>query len=418
MTTVGEVRTSGSTGCCIVGAGPAGMILALLLARQGIEVTLLERHGDFDRDFRGDTIHPSTLDLMDQLGLIEELLLFPHGLLRGLQLVSNGQVTRIAEFRGLGFRYPFIMLLPQATFLAFLADQARQYPHFHLELGANVQEVLRDGKKVCGVRYQRADHSHHELRALLTVGADGRFSKLRQQADLAIRPSAPPMDVIWFCLPRLDSDPTDEASFYVGDGQMLVFLDRGDSWQIGMTILKGSFTQTKSAGLESLHGILRRQVPWLGDRILSLQDWRQFTLLAVESGCLEHWHRPGLLLIGDAAHIMSPVGGVGISYAIQDAVEAANHLTEPLRRGAVSEADLARVQRRRAASVSVIQTFQRFMQEQIVRTALRTDRPFRLPLPMRVLLRLPGLRSLPARLIGYGWRPSRIRPELVAARPG
>jgi len=311
------------TSCCVVDGGPAGMMLALLLARKDVPVTLLEAHHDFDRDFRGDTIHPSTLEALDQIGLADRLLQIPHGKLETMQFSSGGTITTVARFTRLKTRFPYIMILPQAKFLDFLAEEARRYPAFKLVLGANVQRLIQEDGATRGVRYRGADDAWHEVRAPLTVGADGRFSKVRSLCGAVPEKSSPPMDVLWFRLPRRPGDPHDQITFYVGGGLFIFLLDRGDQWQVGYGLMKGKFPDTKAAGLDALRANLCRQVPWVADRADVLQDWKQIVTLSVESSRVPTWHQPGLLLIGDAAHVMSPVGGVGINYAIQDAIETA-----------------------------------------------------------------------------------------------
>jgi len=397
------------TECCVVGAGPAGMVLALLLARRGVQVTLLESHHDFDRDFRGDTIHPSTLEALDQLGLVDRLLEMPHGRLGIMRFISDGVSTTVARFDRLKTRFPYIMILPQVKFLEFLAEEARKYPTFRLELGANVQRLVQENGVTQGVRYRGADGAWHEVRAPLTVAADGRFSKLRSLCGAVPVKSTLPMDVLWFRLPRHPNDPSEQIEFFVSGGLMILLLDRGDSWQIGYVLIKGAYSETKAAGLDALRAELASQIPWIADRVDSLQDWKQIVVLSVESSRVPTWHQPGLLLIGDAAHVMSPVGGVGINYAIQDAIEASNALGEPLKTGHVTESQLAEVQKRREAAVKLIQKFQGFVQDHIVKTALAKNRPFQLPLIARIVLKIPFLRTLPARLIAFGIHRARIR---------
>ena len=395
----------------VVGGGPAGMMLSLLLARQGVSVTLLEAHHDFDRDFRGDTIHPSTLEILDQIGLADRLLQIPHGKVRSLQIVAREGIVVLADLHRLRTRFPFIALLPQARFLDFLAVEARQYPSFRLVLGANVQRLVRDGEAVAGVRYRGADDAWHEVRAPLTVATDGRFSKVRTLLGLEPVKTTPPMDVVWFRLPRRAGDPQDAGAFYVHHGHFVVVLDRADEWQIGYIIFKGGFHQLREAGVEALRRDLAETVPWLADRVGQFTDWKQAAVLSVESSRLKQWYAPGVLLIGDAAHVMSPVGGVGINYAIQDAVEAANLLGGPLKEGRLQVSDLAAVQKLREGPTKVIQRFQGMMQRQIAAPALRGDRPFRPPWWMSILRRLPWFRDMPGRMFAFGVRRVRVRGD-------
>ncbi len=325
-----DVRDVQQAACCIVGGGPAGVVLSLLLARRGIPVTLLEAHHDFDRDFRGDTIHPSTLEVLDQLGLADRLLQTPHGEARSLKVVTREGAVVLADLGRVKTRFPFVAFLPQAQFLEFMVAEARRCPSFRLVLGANVQRLVRDGEAVAGVRYRGGDDAWHEVRASLTVAADGRFSKVRGLLGLEPVKTAPPMDVVWFRLPRRPDDPQEAGALYIHAGHFAVLLERADEWQIGYAILKGGYQQLKTAGVEGLRQSLAETVPWLANRVGRFTDWKQASVLSVESSRLKRWYAPGVLLIGDAAHVMSPVGGVGINYAIQDAVETANLLGGPL----------------------------------------------------------------------------------------
>lgn len=397
------------TGCSIVGGGPGGVLLALLLARKGVEVTLLESHDDFDRDFRGDTIHPSTLEALDQIGLTEGLLKIPHGKIDSMRFHSQGHSVTVADFSRLDSRFPYIMIMPQSRFLDYLAKEAGKYPNFHLVMGANVQRLVQKDGSTCGVIYRGKDGQFHEVRAPLTIGADGRFSKVRSLAGIEPMRTNPPMDILWFRLPKQSKDIHDQINFHVAGGQFAFLFDRGTEWQVGYAVLKGSFGEIKAAGIDSLRGSIVRMIPWLADRADSLNDWHQVTVLSVESSRVKTWHQPGLLLIGDAAHVMSPVGGVGISYAIQDAIEAANVLTAPLLEGKVTESQLARVQTLREPAVKTIQKFQGFVQERVVKSALTPNRPFQLPWIARFLLALPILRNIPGRMIAFGTNPARIQ---------
>lgn len=411
-----EIRDVSQTTCCVVGGGPAGVVLSLLLARQGIGVTLLEAHKDFDRDFRGDTVHPSTLEILDQLGLADRVLQIPHGEVRHLTIATPEATYRIARLDGLRTRFPFVAMLPQAKLLDLLAGECRKYPSFRLVLGANVQRLVEEGGAVRGVRYRGEDSAWHEVRAVLTVAADGRFSKVRGLAGLEPVKTAPPMDVVWFRLPRRADDAAESGTFYIHGGHFAIVLDRGDEWQVAYVIFKGSFHQLREAGLEPLRRSLAELMPWLKDRVGQLQDWKQVTVLSVESSLLPCWHRPGLLLIGDAAHVMSPVGGVGINAAVQDAVEAANLLSRPLKARSVSDEDLAAVQRVREGPVRTVQKMQRFLQERVAAPALQGGKPFRPPLVMRLMALVPFLRNLPGRMIAFGPRRVRVAPEIAATR--
>ncbi|HUY91398.1 MAG TPA: FAD-dependent oxidoreductase [Pirellulales bacterium] len=395
--------------CCVVGGGPAGVMLSLLLARQGISTFLLESHKDFDRDFRGDTIHPSTLEILDQLGLAARLHELPHGKLRALKVHTPGGTTTLVDLHRLRTPFPYIMMLPQARFLDFLATEARRYPDFHLQLGANVQRLVEEGGRIVGVRRRGDDSRWHEVRAPLVVGCDGRFSKLRSLSRLETEKTSPPMDVVWLRLSRRPTDPRDEGEFYISGGHLVVILNREDHVQIGYVILKGGFPQMRASGIETLQKSLAAIVPWLADRVGELQDWKQVSVLSVESSRLPRWYRAGLLLIGDAAHVMTPVGGVGINYAIQDAVETANLLGPALKRGQVSLEDLAAVQHVRERPTRIIQAFQRFMQRQMVNHALEDDKPFHFPLAMRLIASLPLIRDIPARMVAFGPRRVRIQ---------
>ncbi|HEV8718684.1 MAG TPA: FAD-dependent oxidoreductase [Candidatus Binatia bacterium] len=407
-----KTNSTEQTTCCIVGAGPAGVILSFLLARQGIPVALLEAHKDLDRDFRGDTIHPSTLELLDQLGLAERLHQLPHNKLTKLSFVTAGRHTTVADISQIRSKFPHIMIMPQAIFLDFLVRQAQQFPTFHMIWGANVQELVEEDGHVQGVRYRGAEAEWHEVRALLTVGADGRFSRLRKLAGFEPIKAAPPMDVVWFRLPRKPEDDRYHLSgtLHIEGGRFAVIFDRpGDQWQIGYVIVKGSYAQLKADGVTALREGVARLVPPLADRVHYLESLQQVAVLSVESSFVPRWYKPGLLLIGDAAHVMSPVGGIGIQYAIQDAVEAANLLTVPLQRGQVEEQQLAAVQQKREKPVQKAQRFQGYLQQRIVAQAIRSDHPFRLPLPMRILLKLPYSRNLPARIIGHGFGTARLQ---------
>ncbi|MGH1393061.1 MAG: FAD-dependent oxidoreductase [Trichormus sp.] len=391
-----------TTDCCIVGGGPAGAVLALLLARQGISVILLEAHRDFDRDFRGDTIHPSVMEIMAELGLSDRLLQLPHTKLRQLRIKTPENTTTLADFSRLKTPYPYITMLPQVKFLEFITQEAQKYPTFQLVMGANVQELIVEHSVIQGVRY-RGGGGWHEVRAILTVGADGRHSKLRQLGNFTTIETSPPMDVLWFRLPRQPEDGEGGMGRFA-NGQIVAMLDRGDQWQLAYVIPKGGYQKLRAEGLESFKTSVVQVIPELANRIDNLQDWSQVAFLAVESSRVQRWYHPGLLLIGDAAHVMSPVGGVGINYAIQDAVVAANVLTKPLQNHHLELSDLAQVQQRRELPTRMIQALQTLIQKRVFAPILSSHRSFQPP----AWLRLPILRDLPARIIALGVFPVHV----------
>ena len=393
-------------GCCVVGGGPAGAVLALLLARRKIPVVLLEAHDDFDRDFRGDTVHPSVLEIMDDLGLAERLLQLRHSKIRTFNFMTPDGPVTLADLGRLRTKFPYIAMIPQSNFLEFITEEAKRYPDFQLTMGARVEELIEEGGVVRGVRYRERD-GWHEVRAPLTVGADGRGSRLRHLTGMEPVKTSPPMDVLWFRLPRLKTDAEGAVGRF-SRGRLVIMLDRLDEWQMGYVIFKGSYKELRARGLEAFREALAEAVPELGDRVGLLDDWKKFAILSVESSRLRRWHIPGLLLIGDAAHVMSPVGGVGINYAIQDAVVAHNVLAGPLLAGKVESKDLEEVQRRREWPTRVVQRFQTIIQGRVIAAALRAGQTFRFPLALRLLLRIPGLRNIPARLIAFGVRKVRV----------
>jgi 2-polyprenyl-6-methoxyphenol hydroxylase-like FAD-dependent oxidoreductase len=399
------------TACCVVGGGPAGAILSLLLARRGVPVTLLEMHQDFDREFRGDTIHPSTLEILDQIGLAAPLHEMRHSKISGPTLEFADGLFRPFDLARLKTRFPYILMIPQAQFLAFITLQAAKYPSFRLLMHANVRELVEENGAVTGVKYLGADDAWHELRAALTVGADGRFSRIRQLAGFEPVKTSPPMDVLWFRLPKLPQDLDVPGGLLgsIGRGRALVVLDRADYWQAGLVFPKGHYQELHTQGIAAIRQTIVEIQPRFAKHVESLTDWHQLSLLSVESSLCPRWHKPGLLVLGDAAHVMSPVGGVGINYAVQDAVVAANVLTGPLKAGRVSESDLAEVQRQREWPVRVMQGMQKLMQNRLIAPALSSQGPPRVPWIARVLVRIPILRDLPGRLIAFGPRRVRLR---------
>jgi 2-polyprenyl-6-methoxyphenol hydroxylase-like FAD-dependent oxidoreductase len=402
-----EVKSVQQTTCCIVGSGPAGAVLALLLARQGIPVVLLEEHMDFDRDFRGDTIHPSVMQILDEIGLADRLLDLRHTNVYNVPVQTAGGTVMLADFRRLKTRFPFIVMIPQVHFLEFITGEAKRYPSFQPVMGARVEKLVEEDGEVRGV-YYRGQDGWHEVRALLTVAADGRFSRVRRLAGFEPIKTAPPMDVLWFRLPRRPRD-SEESGGLISAGHILVVLNRYDYWQVGYIIPKGGYQKIRAVGLDSLRQEIAGIEPAWADRLESLQEWKQISVLSVESNRLPRWYRPGLLLIGDAAHVMSPVGGVGINYAVQDAVVAANVLSEKLKTRKVSTRDLAEVQRRRVWPTRIIQGFQSIVQKQALRKVLSSDKPLTISPFLRFLLRLPGVRTLPARFIGLGIWPVHVK---------
>jgi len=393
------------TGCCIAGGGPAGAMLALLLARRGVRVTLLEMHHDFDREFRGDTVHPSTLEILDQLGLAERV----HELRNSevstpTLLTTRGPFTPF-DLTRLKTKFPYILMVHQKDLLGLLTQEAARYPSFQLRMGANVTELIQEDGMVRGVRYQ-ADDGVHELRALLTVGADGRFSRVRHLAGIEPIRMSPPMDVLWFRLPHLSEDIDAPGGAFGGivHGHILGGFDRKDYWQALLVIMKGSYQAVHAEGIEGLRRRILEVEPRLAKHVETLTDWHQVSLLSVESSRCRRWYAPGMLLIGDAAHAMSPVGGLGINYAIQDAVVAANLLTKPLLDGCVTTGQLRAVQRKREWPVRIIQAFQAQMQTRVIAPALKAqERPgLRIPWFVRLLTRIPFLRDVPPRIMAMG----------------
>jgi 2-polyprenyl-6-methoxyphenol hydroxylase-like FAD-dependent oxidoreductase len=401
--------TSLRTQCCIAGGGPAGLVLGYLLARAGVGVIVLEKHADFLRDFRGDTIHPSTLTVLDDLGLLEAFLELPHQEVRELVGDVYGQSVPIADFSHVDAPRPFMVLIPQWDFLDFIAAQARRLPNFSLRTGTKALGVIEEGGAVVGVEAESATGGF-AVHADLVVAADGRHTTLRGSAGLESVDLGAPIDVLWFRVPRDPANDRSQTGGSIRPGALLVTLNRDDYWQCAYVIPKGSLDRLQALGIEAFRARVGEIAPFLRAAAETLADWDQIKLLSVQISRMPRWYREGLLCIGDAAHAMSPVGGVGINLAIQDAVATSNLLAEALRQGRVAVDDLAAVQARRDWPARVTQRAQIAIQNEVLAPVLAgTAAPANLPLPLRLLQRLPMLRRLPARLVGIGVRPERVQ---------
>jgi 2-polyprenyl-6-methoxyphenol hydroxylase-like FAD-dependent oxidoreductase len=398
------------TTCCVVGGGPAGVMLGFLLARAGVAVTVIEKHKDFFRDFRGDTVHPSTLDLMHELGLLDEFLKVPHQNLTGLSAVYGDFTFQAANFNRVPTYCKFIALMPQWDFLNFLTMEAKKFPSFDLRMEHEAVGLIEENGRITGVQARTAN-GNAEIRADLVVGCDGRHSTTRKAAGLEVDEIGVPIDVLWFRISREPNDPN-EALGNINYGKALILINRGDYFQAGMIVAKDSFDSIKSDGLPEFRDSICQTVPFLGDRVHELTDWDQIKLLSVQINRLRQWHRPGLLCIGDAAHAMSPAGGVGINLAIQDAVAAANLLAEPLREKRVSRALLDRVQKRREFPVRVTQRLQRGIHN-LLQRVFRNRAEVKASLALKLFMRLPGRQRLLARLVGVGVRPEHVRSRVA-----
>jgi len=395
-----------SVRCCIAGGGPAGMMLGLLLARAGVEVVVLEKHADFLRDFRGDTIHPSTLEVMHELGLLERLLTLPHQKSSRINGQFGDLALTVADFSSLSTQCRFIAFMPQWDFLSFLAEEAARYSTFQLQMHADVTGLIEEAGSVVGLRANSPDGTL-EVRASLVVGADGRHSVVRAQAGLSVEEFGAPMDVLWFRLSRQPTDPADPIGRFDAS-RIFIMLNRGDYWQCGFVIPKGSRDQLQGKGLPAFRDAVAQLAPFMADRVGELHDWDPIKLLTVQVDRLHRWYRPGLLCIGDAAHAMSPVGGVGINLAIQDAVATANLLAAPLRAGRPTVRDLQRVQQRREWPTRMTQRVQLMIQDRVIKRVLTDGGRFSPPFAIRLLALVPFLRWIPARMIGLGFRPEHV----------
>ena len=393
--------------CCVIGCGPAGAMLGLMLAREGVDVLVLEKHADFLRDFRGDTLHPSTMEIMDELGLAEGLLDLEHTKAPRIEARLPGGTVTVADLSRLKTRYPYITFMPQWDFLDYVTREAKRYPNFRLEMNAEAKDLILEDGIVRGVRYETPE-GPREARTILTVAADGRSSPFREQAGLKMVRTSPPIDVLWFRLSRHDGDPEDTFG-YAGGGRFMVVINRGEYWQIAYAIRKSGYESVREAGLAAFRRSVGDTIPDFADRTEELQDWDAVKLLSVQADRLRRWHRPGLLCIGDAAHAMSPVGGIGINLAIADAVAAANILARPLREGRVRSRDLAAVQLRRELPTRAIQAIQSVVQRRVVSSLLGPEGAPSIPALARALLSLGPVRDLPARIVAFGIWPEHVK---------
>ncbi|HVV94748.1 MAG TPA: FAD-dependent oxidoreductase [Hyphomicrobiales bacterium] len=415
MTESTAAAGSVATTCCIAGGGPAGMMLGYLLARAGVDATVLEKHGDFLRDFRGDTVHPATMELMWELGLLDEFLKRPHHEEPRIGAQIGPTVFGFADFSHLPTHCKFIALMPQWHFLDFLAEQGRKLPSFHLMMQADATGLIAENGRIVGVHAMTPD-GPVDLRAALVVGADGRHSTVRGAAGLAVEDLGAPMDVLWFRVSREDTDPPQTLG-RVDRGHMMIMLDRGDYWQCAFVIPKGDIDAVRARGLDAFRAEVAAVAPPLADRTGEIASWDDVKLLTVAVDRLTQWWKPGLLCIGDAAHAMSPIGGVGINLAIQDAVAAANILAAPLKAGTVTDADLAAVQRRRMLPMRLTQAAQLFVQNNVINRVLASRKPIKPPLVLRLIDRVPWLQRIPARLVGIGIRPEHVRQPAAPVAP-
>lgn len=397
------------TTCCVVGGGPAGMMLGYLLARRGIPVTVLEKHQDFFRDFRGDTVHPPTLEVLKELGLLDEFLKLPHQRVESAGVILGDSMFEVADFRHVPATCKFIALMPQWDFLNFLSSHAKKLPSFQLLMGHEATDLANHGKRITGVIAQN-EGREVRIHAELVVGCDGRHSITRRAARLGIIEYGVPIDVLWFRISRSPEDPA-QVLGNVNYGKALILINRSDYFQAGLIVPKGSFERLKARGLDAFRTDIRQIAPYLGQRVNELQEWDQIKVLTVQINRLACWHRPGLLCIGDAAHAMSPAGGVGINLAIQDAVAAANILAAPLQAHEVSQEVLAAVQRRRMFPTRMTQAVQSFAHQGFARV-FENPGPLHAPWQFRAAMRIPGIHRVLGYAVGMGARPEHVRNEV------
>ncbi len=402
--------------CCVVGGGPAGMMLGYLLGRAGVEVVVLEKHADFFRDFRGDTVHPSTLQVMDELGLIDGFLKLPHQRLQKMDGMFGGTPVRIADLSRLDTKYPFIAFMPQWDFLNFLREAGQRFASLEVMMNTEAVDLIRNGETIAGVR-AKTPEGLIDVEADLTIACDGRHSTVRERAGLAVDEIGAPMDVLWF---RVGRKPTETEDLFarIDPGRMMITFDRGDYWQCAYVIAKGQYEAVKARGLQALLDDIVRMAPVLKSGISDVKSFDDVKLLTVAINRLPRWTRPGLLCIGDAAHAMSPVGGVGVNLAVQDAVATANLLARTLLSERPSEELLDAVRRRREFPVKMTQAMQVIVQNNIISGALKSgDAPLRVPLIVRLITAVPWLQKIPARLIGIGVRPEHVRSPIASSSP-
>jgi 2-polyprenyl-6-methoxyphenol hydroxylase-like FAD-dependent oxidoreductase len=400
-----------SAQCCIAGGGPAGMMLGLLLARAGVSVLVLEKHADFLRDFRGDTLHPSTLEIMHELGVLERFLQLPHQKVSRINARFGDLEFTVADFSHLPTQCRYVAFIPQWDFLNFLVEVGSWYPAFQVRMNAEVTELIEENGSVVGLR-AATPNGPMEVRAALVVGADGRHSVVRTKAGLSVEEFGAPMDVLWFRLSRRPSDPADPMGRF-DVGRIFIMLNRGDYWQCGFVIAKGTLDEIRAQGLPALRDGVAKLAPFAADRVHELREWESIKLLTVQVDRLRQWYRAGLLCIGDAAHAMSPVGGVGINLAIQDAVAAANLLALPLRDGRLTIEHLRLVQKRREWPAILTQRVQLMVQNRIIKRVLHSSIQLPPPLAFRLIARFPFLRRIPARMIGLGVRPEHVHSPAI-----
>lgn len=397
--------------CCISGGGPAGIMLGFLLARAGIETVVLEKWPDFFRDFRGDTIHPSVMEILHELGLLEKFLKLPHDEVRQAEGDIGNEKVIVADFTHLKLHSPFLAFIPQWDFLNFISAEAKKYPAFHLLMETEATDLIEENGVVVGVKAKNKEGAF-DIRSELVVGADGRHSTVREKSGLAVEELSSPMDILWFRISRTKTDPASVLG-KVDLGRFMIMINRTDYWQCGFVIPKGGFDEIKKAGLDAFRASLVALVPSVADRVGEIKDWDQVKLLTVTVDHLLSWHRPGLLCIGDSAHAMSPIGGVGINLAIQDAVGAANILVPAFESGKVTESDLAAVQKRRGLPVKIIQRLQVFIQNRVIVHVLATPKHFKLPWQIKLIKKFPYLRRIPAYFIGVGFRTEHVKTKSV-----